>query len=325
MGLDPSLTAAATLHRRRLAGADCTLDDAVYQVSLAHVLLDGGYDGVTTLDEALQGGDHGLGTVDRLDGELVVVDGVPWRVDWHGHAEVMPGETLTPFTVVTTMERPQRQRVRDLDRASVADLIEGMVDDPDGVVAVRIEGRFEWVLVRSVPPQDPPYRPYVEVCQTEEVRWEHRPFEGVFVGFRFPGLEGGVAIPGLHLHGLDHARTTGGHNHDLVIADAELTVDVSHDVVLSLPDRSMIDLLETQPEIREAQRVLLRRGASTTDQIAADLGVDAAAAAERLQWLADRGFAELRAEAGGPDRWHSTLRSRARQLSPRMRDVLDSL
>jgi predicted ArsR family transcriptional regulator len=87
----------------------------------------------------------------------------------------------------------------------------------------------------------------------------------------------------------------------------------------------MIDLLETQPEVREAQRVLLRRGASTTDQIAADLGVDAAAAAERLQWLADRGFAELRAEAGGPDRWHSTLRSRARQLSPRMRDVLDSL
>ena len=67
--------------------------------------------------------------------------------------------------------------------------VEDLVDDPGAVVSVRLEGAFTSVLVRSVPPQVPPYRPYAEVCATDEVRWVHRPFYGVFVGFRFPDLE----------------------------------------------------------------------------------------------------------------------------------------
>ena len=93
---------------------------------------------------------------------------------------------------------------------------------PGALSEVRVEGRFRRVLVRSVPAQDPPYRPYLEVCASQEVRWEHHDFEGVFVGFRFPNLEGGATIGGLHLHGMDTGRTTGGHNHELHIEDAEL-------------------------------------------------------------------------------------------------------
>ena len=87
MSLDAPLVAAATL--RRSHGMDprqCAADDVTHQLQLAHVLLDGGYEGVATLEEALAGGDHGLGTVERLNGELVVVDGQPLRVDWHGVA-----------------------------------------------------------------------------------------------------------------------------------------------------------------------------------------------------------------------------------------------
>ncbi len=324
MGFDASLVAAATIHRRTLAGEQCGLDDAVHQVSLAHVLLDGGYDGLTTVAEALRGGDHGLGTFDRLDGEMVVVDGEPWQVDWHGHANLMPGDALTPFAVVTDLVDPKVRRTKDVSREWVAGCVEGLVDDPGAVVAVRLEGTFRDVLVRSVPPQEKPYRPYVEVCTTDEVRFEHATFEGVFVGFRFPDLEGGAAIPGLHLHGLDHARTTGGHLYELQVVDAELSVGVTRDVVLSLPDRSMLDLLETDTDVRAVQRALLRLGASSADAVAADLGLSPAAATERLTWLADRGYAELRADADG-ERWHSTLTARPRVLPQRLLAALDAL
>lgn len=335
MTLDAPLVAAATLRRSR--GIDprlCAAADVTHQLQLAHVLLDGGFDGVATLREALAGGDHGLGTVDRLDGELVVVDGEPWRVDWQGVAEIMPLETRTPFVVVSTLDSPRTVRLRDVTRAAVIAAVEDLVDDPGAVVSVRLEGAFTSVLVRSVPPQDPPYRPYAEVCRTDEVRWELRPFYGVFVGFRFPDLEGpragaGATIPGLHLHGLDRLRTTGGHNHDLHVKDAVLSVGVSRDVVMHLPDRTMTDLLETPPDMRAVQRRLLRSGPSTIDEVAAALGLGQAEAAARMEWLADRGFVSELAGGigglGGEPRWQTALRAHGTRPSSVIADLLEAL
>ena len=75
MGFDAGLVAAATLQRATgLDPTTCSATDATHQLQLAHVLLDGGYDGVATVEEAIAGGDHGLGTFDRLDGEMIVLD-----------------------------------------------------------------------------------------------------------------------------------------------------------------------------------------------------------------------------------------------------------
>lgn len=329
MGLDPALAAAVTLDRRRGRGEHCSATDAVFQLTLAHVLLDGGYDAVTTLAEVMPEGDHGLGTFDRLDGEMVVVDGEPWRVDHTGAATLVPLTARVPFVVLTTMTSSVRRRVTGMDRDGVAAQVDALVDDPTAVVAVRLEGRFARVLVRSVPAQEPPYRPYAEVCATDEVRFEYEDFEGVFVGFRFPDLDGGATIGGLHLHGLDVARTTGGHNHELVVADAELSVATTHDLALALPDRSMLDLLETPSEIRSLQRVLLRRGPMTATQLAVAIEVPLGELESRLTWLADRGFVEEMAGGvaglGGEPRWRMTLHRRAERLPARVADMLADL
>lgn len=328
MGFDPALAAAVTLQRRHGPGG-CAAHDAVFQLSLANVLLDGGYDGVASIAEVLPHGDHGLGTVDRLDGELVVVEREPWRVDVTGAAGLLPPDTRVPFIVLTTMESPTRTRLRDVPNSSVLGEIESLVPDPNAVVAVRIEGRFRRVLVRSVPAQSPPYRPVAEVCASDEVRWEHKPFEGVFVGFRFPDISGGETIGGLHLHGLDVDRTTGGHCYELDVEDAELSVASSHDVALTLPDRSMVDLLEMPEELRSVQRVLLRRGALTSAQVASAIGTDESEAVIRLGWLADRGFAEEWtsgvAGLGGAPRWRIMLRTRETRLPSRVEALLADL
>lgn len=330
MTLDAPLVAAATL--RRSSGQDprtCSASDVTHQLQLAHVLLDGGYDGVATLEEALAGGDHGLGTVDRLDGELVVVDGEPWRVDWTGRAELLSPQTRTPFVVVSTLDNPRTVRLRDTDRAGVIAAVEDLVDDPGAIVSVRLEGTFHSVLVRSVPPQDPPYRPYAEVCAEHEVRWDRRPFHGVFVGFRFPDLDPGATIPGLHLHGLDRLRTTGGHNHEMHVNDAVLSVGISRDVAVHLPERSMTDLLETPSPLRAVQRLLLRRGPRTIAQVAADLDISPDEAQQRLEWLADRGFVVERPGGvgglGGEPCWQTALRAPATRSSSRVADLLDLL
>ncbi len=328
MTLDAPLAAAATL--RTSSGTDlagCDTVDATRQLQLAHVLLDGGYDGVTTLEEALAGGDIGLGTLDRLDGELVVVDGEPWQVDYTGRANLVPLTRRTPFVVVSTMDSPSTARLRDVDRAGVAAAIDDLADDPAAIVTVRLEGSFSRVLLRSVPPQDPPYRPYQEVCAADEVRWEHHRFYGVFVGFRFPDLTPGATIPGLHLHGLDRLRTTGGHNHELHVDDALLSVSVSRNVTVQLPERSMTDLLETPGPMRAIQRTLLRTGGATTAGVAAILDISESLARQRLTWLAERGYVAEETPGGSlaEPLWRTSLRVPASRSSGRVADLLDSL
>jgi acetolactate decarboxylase len=321
MGIDPELVAAVSLDHRRLAGHSCDAGDVTFQLSLAHVLLDGGYDGVATLSEVLPAGDLGLGTVDRLDGELVVVDGEPWRVDHTGRAELLSVDTRTPFAVLTSMDDPISTRIRGVDLDGVCDAIDALVQPRTGVIAIVLEGVFSNVTLRSVKAQEPPYRPFAEVLATDEVRWEHERFEGVFVGFCFPDLQTPDIIGGLHLHGLDDARSTGGHNYALRVEDAKLSVETSHEIALTLPDRSMIELLELPAELRSVQRELLRSGALDTEALAQHLGIGADEAVERIEWLADRGF--VGADASG--RWQITMRSHSPRMSERLEGLLDGL
>ena len=224
------------------------------------------------------------------------------------------------------MHHPRTVRLRNVDRATVAAAVEDLVDDPGAVISVRLEGSFTSALVRSVPPQSPPYRPYIEVCASDEVRWLHEPFDGVFVGFRFPDLDPGATIAGLHLHGLNHERTTGGHNHDLVVDDAVLSVSASRDVVMHLPDRAMADLLETPPSVRAVQRVLLRRGPSTIAQISAAVQRELPQVTADVQWLADRGFVSATEDAETAEPlWSVTMRAPGAKAEGVVADILDLL
>jgi acetolactate decarboxylase len=49
--------------------------DRITQVSVLNALMMGRYDGVMPIRELLRYGDFGLGTLDHLDGELIVLDG----------------------------------------------------------------------------------------------------------------------------------------------------------------------------------------------------------------------------------------------------------
>lgn len=327
MSIDAALLAAATFQGNGATPISaCSSHDVTKQLSLASVLLDGGYDGVATLAEALAGGDLGIGTVDKLDGELVVVDGQPWRVNDQGVAELMPPSTRTPFTIVSSLTEPQSLRLRDASLDSLTAAISSLVNTQDQVVAVRLEGQFRDVVMRSVSAQTPPYRPFAEIVGTDEVRWYHPKFFGVMVGFSFPNIEHpGATIPGLHLHGVDRLRTTGGHNYELEIVDATLTVSVCRELVFQLPDRSMADLLLTPAPMRAVQRALLRNGPASVSELAVRLDTSETEMQHRITWLVDRGFISHEELADATVLWHPSLRTPAARISDQVAAVLDSL
>lgn len=73
-------------------------DHELFQTSTVQALLEGAFDGDVTLGEVLEHGDLGLGTLEGLDGELIVLDGQVWKAHSMGRS---PGQTCHP-------ERPMR-------------------------------------------------------------------------------------------------------------------------------------------------------------------------------------------------------------------------
>jgi hypothetical protein len=75
---------------------------------------------------------------------------------------------------------------------------------------VRIDGRFELVRARSVPRQEPPYRPLTEVVADQRV-FELTAIDGTMLGFRFPDYAEGIEVSGWHLHFISSDHSRGGH------------------------------------------------------------------------------------------------------------------
>ncbi len=216
-------------------------DHVVFQASTIGALLDGAYDGDVTIREVAEHGDLGIGTLNGLDGELIALDGEFLRADHSGNVEPVAGDALTPFAVVAWFSPEVRFTLpRGAALPDLARELEVRVADPDSSLAIRVDGRFESVRARSVPRQEPPYRPLTEVV-AEQTVFELDGVEGTLVGFRFPDQSAGIEAGGFHLHFVTADRRRGGHVLD-VRAGNEVSAAVDHEGELRVELPPGVDL-----------------------------------------------------------------------------------
>lgn len=207
----------------------------VYQTSLMSALLDGIYDGDTTVATLLEHGDFGLGTFNALDGEMLILDGVCYRMRVDGTVEPAAADDLSPFAVVTefrpTVTIPIDKPTR---RDEAVALINATLESENYLYAVRLTGEFEWVRVRAVHRQQKPYRPMSEAVRGEKTIELGRS-AGVVAGFRTPLYGQGIGVPGGHVHYIDAARQHGGHILDFTILSGTIEICIGTDLHLELP------------------------------------------------------------------------------------------
>jgi acetolactate decarboxylase len=197
----------------------------------------GRYDGVMPIPELLRYGDFGLGTLDHLDGELIVLDGRAYQVRGDGVVVEAGLDRSTPFAIVTPFEPdgefpcPRVGNFADLD---------ARLDDPleqkNSFLAVRVDGRFPAITLRSVHRQEPPYLPLGEVVKGQSV-WTHKEVSGSLVGVRSPAWVGGLNVPGYHWHFLSADRTVGGHVLDCQVREGRVQYQVCRDWLIKLDGR----------------------------------------------------------------------------------------
>ena len=209
----------------------------LFQVSSSTALVEGIYEGATTVASLREHGDFGLGTFDALDGEMVVLDGRVYQCRADGSVQEVDGATRTPFAVVTRFAA-ERSRVL----AEVADIaaLERALDElrrSDNIFyAIRVDGLFRRVHTRAMA-RTREGVPLVEAA-AHQPEFELRDVRGTLVGFFSPPYAASVSVPGYHLHFLTEDRRAGGHVLDC--AGSDLNVEIQHeaDVRLALPESS---------------------------------------------------------------------------------------
>ncbi|HWO84671.1 MAG TPA: acetolactate decarboxylase [Solirubrobacterales bacterium] len=221
----------ADLHREREP-------HVLFQASTIGALLEGAFEGDLTFAELGEHGDLGLGTLNHLDGEMVALDGEFFRADVDGQLSPVVPEEGTPFAVVTRFEPSIEERLpeAELGHEELLSRLDALVPAGASSCAIRLDGRFDPVRARSVPRQEPPYRPLTEVVADQHV-FELTDVEGTMVGFRFPTYVEGIEVAGYHLHFASADRRRGGHVLDSRSRGLRARIDPSNDLHVELPPR----------------------------------------------------------------------------------------
>lgn len=230
----------------------------LYQTSMMSALIDGVYDGDVTMRELLEHGDFGLGTFNNLDGELIAFDSNIHHLYPDGTAQEADPEEKTPFACMTFF-KPTIER--DLDESmshkDVEALIDSLVDTANLFCAIRIDGEFEVVKTRTVPRQEPPYKPMLQAIANQPI-FEFNECSGVLAGFRSPEYVQGMNVAGYHIHFITDERSGGGHVTEYRLKRGRLQMGVISKLYVDLPRNAAFGKAHLNPEdldkaIREAE------------------------------------------------------------------------
>jgi len=184
---------------------------ALYQYSVIDALLAGVFDGDLTCGALKRHGDFGIGAFNQLDGELVLYQGVAYRIRFDGSVhevsddQRVPNAFATVFAPTQTIALPAGATLQDL-QAELARRLR-----PSAAYAIEVRGPFAAMTARAPEPAKPPYPELAAHLAAHPHTFELTATHGVGIGFWLPAYLARVNIPGLHLHYLADDHKRGGH------------------------------------------------------------------------------------------------------------------
>jgi acetolactate decarboxylase len=215
------------------------MTDSVTQVSILDALLARKarkFDGCLPCRELLKYGDIGIGTYDRMDGEMIVVDGCLYQAKADGKVYAPDPDNRTPFATVCRFDPDQTWTLSDsINLEAMKKMIDEKASNQNVFVAIRVEGSFSYMKTHALQIQSKPYPPTAEVVKAC-VQREMKDVSGTIVGFRSPPYVRGIGDPGYHLHFLSNDKTQGGHVLAFEMDRGDCAIDICSNFHVILPE-----------------------------------------------------------------------------------------
>ena len=141
----------------------------VYQHGTLGMLVPGLFEGTMTVADLLKHGDWGIGTASGLDGEMILLDHVPYLAQSNGEIRILKPEEKVPFATVHFEEIKDSFKVENLTQKELEDKILADYPYKNVFFAVKIVGTFSTVKTRVVEKQTRPYKTLLQVANEQAV------------------------------------------------------------------------------------------------------------------------------------------------------------
>lgn len=217
-------------------------EQTVVQVSTIDALMMGIYDGTTTLENLSEWGDFGIGTFNKLDGEMLLLDGIYYQIKADGNIYKPDTELKTPFSTVTFFNPEITYNVSSFSYDKLKIKVDSLFLSTNLFYAIKLHGTFHSIKTRSVPAQQKPYPSLLEVTKNQP-EFEAKSVTGTLSGFYCPPFVTGINVPGYHLHFISDDLDFGGHVLEFELDAGFLELDQISNFRLFLPTEG--DFLET--------------------------------------------------------------------------------
>lgn len=183
----------------------------LFQVSNLTAFKNKGYDGIISIKKMLTFGDTGFGTYHKLNGEMIVIDGVAYRALGDCSIEVADLVDTTPFATLGVLEKCEA-RVLEIngDMSRAMEKLDQSIEHPENPILARISGKFEFIEIHGVWPQKKPYETLNRIVSDQAVV-VLKNICGCLVGVFCPASAQGMNVVGWHFHFLSNDKKIGGH------------------------------------------------------------------------------------------------------------------
>ncbi|KAH8428592.1 acetolactate decarboxylase [Aspergillus melleus] len=185
----------------------------IYQYSLLSALMHGICHEGRSVQQVLQHGDHGLGTIRGLDGEIVIVDSKAYHFpsDPRKPPRALSATATLPYVVITRFQPSLLKSLPRLSMASLSDALSPLLPTQQNTfISVRLDAWFRKICFRVIPAQSRP-RESLKTLAARQVIKECRDVRGVIFGFWSPPYTSGFSVAGFHLHFMSEDGASGGH------------------------------------------------------------------------------------------------------------------
>jgi acetolactate decarboxylase len=234
-----------------------TKNNTLYTAGHASAFIGGLYDAFYPYSKVKQHGNFGLGAPDKLDGEVLILDGRIYQTQSTGRTFEVKDSELTPFAVVNFFKADKVLKPRiTLSKDQLYAYLDSALSNKNGIYAIRIKGTFNAIKTRAFPPvTKKPYLPLAEMLALQHF-FTFSNIKGTLVGYRIPAYMDGPNITGYHFHFLSDDKKGGGHIIDLITGSVTIEIDQLDSFMVDIPQTKEFDNFDFKKDRRdEVKRV----------------------------------------------------------------------
>lgn len=223
-------------------------EDFMYQYSIIDALMAGVFDGDLNMSQLKKKGNFGIGTFNKVDGELLMDEGHVYKISYDGSVKEVPDSDSTSAAFVKFFKADTVVHLKgNLTYEAVQEKLANILN-PNGIYALRIAGNFTTMTTRAARPAKPPYTSLPDHLKVNQAVFNLTNTTGICDGFLLPPYLARTNVPGFHLHYLADDRKAGGHIFAFTTSSVTVEVDIAKGFTIENNTNNEFRIVNLKPD-----------------------------------------------------------------------------